>query len=179
MLSRVPRPALHPGHSSHPRASALREENGAKEGSGCDTGMSWERVPDQRGGGNKAAAEPRGSPPEQGVGGWGRMHAWRSRRDTYGDGRPRGTLGVDPNGAERFSLGQNTCLSTHLAPVRLRRSARRTGSEASLPRKRREEAEPLSRENETEWRPLRLGVGSQCLLLREPSQGCAAFGGQA
>ena len=82
--------------------------------------------------------------------------------------------------AERFSLGQNTCLSL-LTLHQLGSDGARARPEvrASLPRKRREEAESLSGQKETEWRPLRLGVGSQCLILREPPQGHAAFGGQA
>lgn len=87
-------------------------------------------------------------------------------------------VGEESNGAEHFSLGQNTCLSL-LTLHQLGSDGARARPEVrpSLPRKRREEAESLSGQKETEWRPLRLGVGSQCLILREPPQGHAAFGG--
>lgn len=77
----------------------------------------------------------------------------------------------------RASLSDKTPLSTHLSrplgsgPERARPEVR-----ASLPRKRRKEAEPPSRRSETGWRPLRLGVGSQRLVPRGPVQGCGASG---
>lgn len=84
-------------------------------------------------------------------------------------------VGVGSTRAESFSLGQNTSLYLLTSrPVGSGRERARPEVRASLPRKRRKEAEPRSCPNQTEWRPLRLGVGSQCLTPRRAFQGCEA-----